>query len=166
MCVLIDEVESLTAARQAALNGNEPSDALRVVNAVLTQLDQLRGRSNVLLLTTSNLPDACDAAFVDRAVLTQLRIFQLMCEGLTLYSCRQDIKQFIGQPPVSARYAILASCVQVNHTSHLIFRSAFDFDMYTDNRSWCVWAWWRWPADASSSSTFAPLSCCRALRMR
>lgn len=34
VCVLIDEVESLTAARQAAANGTEPSDAIRVVNAV------------------------------------------------------------------------------------------------------------------------------------
>ena len=30
------------AARQAAVSGNEPSDAVRVVNALLTQLDQLR----------------------------------------------------------------------------------------------------------------------------
>ena len=36
------QVESLTAARQSALSGNEPSDALRVVNALLTQLDQLK----------------------------------------------------------------------------------------------------------------------------
>lgn len=28
--VLIDEVESLTGARQAAVSGNEPSDAIRV----------------------------------------------------------------------------------------------------------------------------------------
>lgn len=42
VCVLIDEVESLTAARQAAIGGNEPSDAVRVVNALLTQLDQLK----------------------------------------------------------------------------------------------------------------------------
>ncbi len=55
-------MESQTAARQAALNGNEPSDALRVVNAVLTQLYQLQARINVLLLTTSNLPAACDKA--------------------------------------------------------------------------------------------------------
>lgn len=40
--VLIDEVESLTSARQSAINSQEPSDAIRVVNAVLTQLDSLR----------------------------------------------------------------------------------------------------------------------------
>jgi hypothetical protein len=30
VCVLIDEVESLTAARKAVLSGTEPSDAIRV----------------------------------------------------------------------------------------------------------------------------------------
>ena len=42
VCVLIDEVESLTAARKAAMAGTEPSDSIRVVNAVLTQLDQIK----------------------------------------------------------------------------------------------------------------------------
>ncbi|KAK2117457.1 Pachytene checkpoint protein 2 [Saguinus oedipus] len=40
--VLIDEVESLTAARNACRAGTEPSDAIRVVNAVLTQIDQIK----------------------------------------------------------------------------------------------------------------------------
>ena len=53
--VLIDEVESLTAARASSSRGNEPGDAVRVVNAVLTSLDSLRRRPNVLLLCTSNL---------------------------------------------------------------------------------------------------------------
>eukprot|EP01051_Picozoa_sp_SAG22_P006574 SAG22_NODE_435_length_10524_cov_8.503789_2_plen_409_part_00 len=53
-CVVIDEVESLTAARKAASSGNEPSDAIRVVNALLTQLDQLRTYTNVLIVATSN----------------------------------------------------------------------------------------------------------------
>ena len=42
ICILIDEVESLTAARKAAVQGAEPSDALRAVNAMLTHLDQLK----------------------------------------------------------------------------------------------------------------------------
>jgi hypothetical protein len=61
VCVLVDEVESLSAARKAG--GNEPSDAIRVVNALLTQLDSLRARPNVLILTTSNLPASVDGAF-------------------------------------------------------------------------------------------------------
>ena len=40
--VLVDEVESLAAARKSAANGSEPSDAIRVVNALLTQLDALK----------------------------------------------------------------------------------------------------------------------------
>eukprot|EP00053_Salpingoeca_punica_P008296 m.74823 g.74823 ORF g.74823 m.74823 type:complete len:439 (+) comp14538_c0_seq1:165-1481(+) len=89
VCVLIDEVESLTAARQAAISGTEPSDAIRVVNAVLTQIDAIKRFPNVMILTTSNITGAIDLAFVDRA----------------------DIKQYIGPPSVSARYSILCSCI-------------------------------------------------------
>lgn len=89
VCLLIDEVESLTAARKAAVSGSEPSDAVRVVNAVLTAIDSFRTKRNVLLLTTSNVSDAIDVAFVDRA----------------------DIKAFVGPPGAKARYDIIASCV-------------------------------------------------------
>lgn len=65
VCVLVDEVESLAAARSRS--GNEPSDAIRVVNAVLTQLDNIRRLPNVLILTTSNITGMIDVAFVDRA---------------------------------------------------------------------------------------------------
>jgi hypothetical protein len=79
VCVLMDEVESLTAARQSSLAGSEPSDAIRVVNALLTQLDQIRRLffevihwvefryKNVIILTTSNITGAVDLAFVDRS---------------------------------------------------------------------------------------------------
>jgi len=89
VCVLIDEVESLTAARQAAAGSSEPSDAIRAVNALLTQLDRLKKYENVIILTTSNITQAIDLAFVDRA----------------------DIKQYIGPPNTRARYEILRSCV-------------------------------------------------------
>lgn len=46
------------------------------MNAVLTQLDQIRKHSNVLVLTTSNLTSSIDSAFLDRA----------------------DIKQYVGFP--------------------------------------------------------------------
>jgi SpoVK/Ycf46/Vps4 family AAA+-type ATPase len=52
---------------QAAAGGGEPSDAIRAVNALLTQLDQLRRFPNVMVLTTSNITEAIDVAFVDRA---------------------------------------------------------------------------------------------------
>ncbi|GAB2221262.1 hypothetical protein Droror1_Dr00012436, partial [Drosera rotundifolia] len=88
--VLIDEVESLAAARKAALSGSEPSDSIRVVNALLTQLDKLKSSPNVIIMTTSNITAAIDIAFVDRA----------------------DIKAYIGPPTLQARYEILRSCFQ------------------------------------------------------
>ena len=60
------QVESLTAARKAAISGSEPSDAIRVVNALLTQIDQIKRYPNVMILTTSNVTGAIDLAFVDR----------------------------------------------------------------------------------------------------
>lgn len=60
--------ESVYCVRlQAAAGGGEPSDAIRAVNALLTQLDQLRRFPNVMVLTTSNITEAIDVAFVDRA---------------------------------------------------------------------------------------------------
>ncbi|CAI9112753.1 OLC1v1013243C2 [Oldenlandia corymbosa var. corymbosa] len=88
--VLIDEVESLAAARKAALSGSEPSDSIRVVNALLTQMDKLRSSPNVIILTTSNITAAIDVAFVDRA----------------------DIKAYVGPPTLHARYEILRSSFQ------------------------------------------------------
>ncbi|TRM68305.1 P-loop containing nucleoside triphosphate hydrolase protein [Schizophyllum amplum] len=85
LVVLIDEVESLTAARAGAMAGTEPSDGLRVVNALLTQLDKLKHRKNVLIMSTSNLVQAIDSAFVDRA----------------------DIVQYIDLPPREAVYDIM-----------------------------------------------------------
>ena len=65
MVVLIDEVESLAASRGGG--GADPGDALRAVNALLTRVDALASVPGVLVLATSNLVGAIDAAFVDRA---------------------------------------------------------------------------------------------------
>jgi hypothetical protein len=64
--VLVDEVESLIMARRASLQGNEPSDSVRAVNALLTQLDKLKTRSNVIIMATSNIIECLDEAFMDR----------------------------------------------------------------------------------------------------
>jgi len=39
--LLIDEIESLAYSRKTAC-GSDPSDAIRVVNAILTQIDSLK----------------------------------------------------------------------------------------------------------------------------
>jgi SpoVK/Ycf46/Vps4 family AAA+-type ATPase len=56
----MDEVETLTAARKNSTSGSEPNDALRVVNAILTQLDSIKNAPNVLILTTPNITVAID----------------------------------------------------------------------------------------------------------
>ncbi|XP_063900245.1 uncharacterized protein LOC135119785 [Zophobas morio] len=86
--VLIDEIETLVTSRKK-LTENEPSDVMRVVNTILTQIDQLRNYSNVMLLTTSNMLISIDCAFIDRA----------------------DVKFYVGLPSESAIYAILYSCI-------------------------------------------------------
>lgn len=58
VCVFVDEVETLAAPRDRALSGNEPFDAVRAVNALLTGLDRLRCHSNVVTLCTSNIVTA------------------------------------------------------------------------------------------------------------
>lgn len=88
VCVLIDEVESLAYARNC-MSSQEPKDAMRVVNALLTQLDNIKGKPNVLILATSNLAETIDLAFLDRA----------------------DIKQYIGLPNELAIRKIYESMV-------------------------------------------------------
>jgi SpoVK/Ycf46/Vps4 family AAA+-type ATPase len=72
------------------MSSNEPGDAVRVVNAVLTSLDALKRRPNVLVLCTSNMQDAIDPAFRDRV----------------------DLQIYLGPPSLQARYAILKSCLE------------------------------------------------------
>ncbi|BES95226.1 thyroid hormone receptor interactor 13 [Nesidiocoris tenuis] len=105
LCVLIDEVESLTHSRSASSHGSEPSDAIRVVNAVLTHLDLLKTYPNVLTLSTSNITNAIDLAFVDRADLCVL-IPNPSAFGVysILYSCIEElVKAGIIQGPCPPR---------------------------------------------------------------
>lgn len=86
--VLIDEVESIAFAR-GNISTNEPSDSVRVVNSVLTQLDKIKKYPNVLIIATSNLTKSIDLAFLDRA----------------------DIVQFVSQPSLNAVYKIMSSAI-------------------------------------------------------
>ncbi|KAL4889961.1 cytochrome C1 family-domain-containing protein [Aspergillus ambiguus] len=71
VCVFVDEVETLAARRDRALDGNEPFDAVRAVHALLTGLDRLRRHPNVITLCTSNIITALDQAFLDRVDIKQ-----------------------------------------------------------------------------------------------
>ena len=87
--LLIDEVESLTISRSKSIHSSEPTDAVRVVNTILTEIDKLRHLPNVFVLTTSNLCDSIDSAFLDRV----------------------DLLFEFGHPSQSARYHILTSAL-------------------------------------------------------
>lgn len=109
VCLLIDEVESLANARDQSrtgdidfqkkkpktynmlpcFSGSDPSDSIRVVNTLLTELDQIKYNPNLFIFTTSNISGAIDLAFIDRA----------------------DIKQHIGLPTHTAIYKIYHSCI-------------------------------------------------------
>ncbi|KAJ1347023.1 nucleolar component of the pachytene checkpoint [Parelaphostrongylus tenuis] len=88
--VLIDEVESLGMSRDASTSRGDPADSIRAVNALLTQIDRIRRRPNVIVLCTSNLEGYLDRALLDRA----------------------DIVKHVGQPSVNALYTILVKCVE------------------------------------------------------
>jgi ATPases of the AAA+ class len=89
--VLMDEVESLANSRVGSGSGGyEPSDSIRAVNSLLTSLDSIRQYRNVMILSTSNMTDCVDGAFVDRV----------------------DWMVKVDLPCLEARYEILKSCVE------------------------------------------------------
>lgn len=56
VCILIDEVESLANNRKNMMNGNEPSDSMRVVNALLTRLDDIKRFVTLIFNNYSHSP--------------------------------------------------------------------------------------------------------------
>jgi SpoVK/Ycf46/Vps4 family AAA+-type ATPase len=70
MIVLLDEVETLAAARSRLSLEANPIDVHRATDAILTQVDSLAQKSaNLLFLATSNFVEALDEAFLSRADL-------------------------------------------------------------------------------------------------
>lgn len=104
VCVFVDEVETLAARRDRALSGNEPFDAVRAVNALLTGLDRLRCHPNVVTLCTSNIVTALDQAFLDRV----------------------DIKQYIPHLSNRAIYGIYKECLEELSRHGIIRGATFD----------------------------------------
>ncbi|CAF1370217.1 unnamed protein product [Adineta ricciae] len=100
--ILIDEIESLSMSRTSSLSSNEPSDMLRVVNTLLTQIDRLKSFSNILILTTSNLIEIIDQALIDRS----------------------DLTLFIGPPSLKTIFHIFQACLDELIEKNLIHSSA------------------------------------------
>lgn len=65
-CVLIDEVESIAGSREHFSESGECHDSVRATNQLLTALDRICTRPNVVIFCTTNLRQAIDPAFLDR----------------------------------------------------------------------------------------------------
>ncbi|KAH0342556.1 AAA-domain-containing protein, partial [Aureobasidium melanogenum] len=66
VCVLIDEIESIATSRQASTKNGECTDTVRATNQLLTALDRIRSKPNIVVFCTSNLAESIDSAFLDR----------------------------------------------------------------------------------------------------
>ena len=67
LIVLLDEVETIATARHKLSMETNPIDVHRAVDAALVGIDTLsRSHCNVLVVATSNFPDAIDPAFIGR----------------------------------------------------------------------------------------------------
>lgn len=65
--VLVDEVDSIAVARDRASSGTDPVDVARATEAALRGLDHLAEEMrNLVILATSNFPEAIDPAFFSR----------------------------------------------------------------------------------------------------
>jgi len=65
--VLIDEVDSIATDRDRASSGTDPVDVARATEAALQGLDHLAAAApNMVILATSNFPQAIDPAFMSR----------------------------------------------------------------------------------------------------
>jgi pachytene checkpoint protein 2 len=69
LVVLIDEVETVAVSRTRASFETNPVDVHRSTDAVLTGLDALAARPDVLVVTTTNHVGAVDEAFLSRVDL-------------------------------------------------------------------------------------------------
>ncbi|KAB8224973.1 cytochrome C1 family-domain-containing protein [Aspergillus novoparasiticus] len=111
-CVIIDEIETLAARRERALGGNEPFDAVRAVNALLTGLDRLKTHANVVVICTSNL-------------VTALLIYIAIAQDQAFLD-RVDIKQFIPYLSKRAIYGIYKECLEELSRCGIIEGTSFD----------------------------------------
>lgn len=109
-CVFIDEIETIAARRERALSGNEPFDAIRAVNALLTGLDKLRSYPNVVTICTSNLVNAlvrCSKITFHGTEANQSSLNQDEA-----FLDRVDIKQFMPHLSNRAIYGIYKDCLE------------------------------------------------------
>jgi pachytene checkpoint protein 2 len=127
VCVFIDEVETITARREQAITGNEPLDAMRAVNTLLTALDRLRHHMNIIILCTSNLISALVSDYGSNVefVVSIRRVNKFHIQD-SAFIDRIDIKQFIPHPNATIIYEIYKSCFENLNKCGVIEGLTFD----------------------------------------
>ena len=81
-----------------------------MVNALLTQLDKLKHRKNVLVMSTSNLAKAIGGFELTYMCNHVYNPLTLSCLD-SAFVDRADIIQYVDLPPRDAIYEILRSCL-------------------------------------------------------
>lgn len=104
VCVLIDEIESIAMSRQASTKNGECTDTVRATNQLLTALDRIRSKPNIVVFCTSNLTES----------IVRLGYSQLKQDVTNLFKDRAFLDRVydkIAVPPpcASAIYTILSS---------------------------------------------------------
>lgn len=144
-------MESLTAARNACQAGTEPSDAIRVVNSVLTQLDQIkRSESKSLLFILEYLLMISPQKMY---VTVFLNIYILM--GGLLFKASQcghpnniqrDWEDRPGVCGQSRHQAVHRTSIRERHLQHLsVLSGRVDEGDKADCTGWCTlneFMWW------------------------
>jgi pachytene checkpoint protein 2 len=82
-----------------------------VVNALLTQLDKLRHKKNVLVMSTSNLAKAIGRVNPSSPGVAWIAINSAFYSLDSAFVDRADIVQYVDLPPREAIYTILRTCL-------------------------------------------------------
>lgn len=112
--LLIDEIEGVASSRERSMSSAEPADTVRVVNALLTNLDKVAEISNIFILATSNLREHIDRALLDRV---DLSIFVPNPTAQQIYAIlREGIYELIRTNIIECdRYELQTSLLQAKH---------------------------------------------------
>lgn len=92
--VAFDEIESILVSRETSFKGAEPSDTIRAVNSMLTELDSAKELKNLIMMCTSNFAESIDSAFMSRVD------FHHVIENLSvsaIYKILVDMLQELGK---------------------------------------------------------------------
>lgn len=137
--LLIDEIEGIAGSRERCISAAEPTDTVRVVNALLTHLDKIAEIANIFVLATSNLLEHIDAAFLDRVDLkitisnpSHLQIYSILREGIHELMRANIIKHELYDLQTSllqVKHLLIDDLLNENPSSKLLLKISKQFEL-------------------------------------